>query len=66
MAELKPCPFCGRKMKLVTRHDKDFGDMHVLTHADDAQIMCVLYRGLIWTGSVKDFAELWNRRAKHG
>lgn len=63
--KLKPCPFCGQKVQIRTFHDELYGDTHVLIHDNSgAQILCVLYRGLTWNGSEKEFALLWNRRAE--
>jgi len=61
--ELKSCPFCGRKMKMRTFHDDLYGDTHVIGHDDDAQILCVLFRGLSWNGSAEEFSTLWNTRS---
>ena len=61
MEQLKPCPFCGRKMMLRTVKDPDM-DIQVIGHDDYAQIICPLFRGLTWFGSVEEAIEAWNRR----
>ena len=62
MDTLKHCPFCGRKMRIRTLHDDLFGDIHVIGHDDDAQILCPLFRGLTWAGSKEELITLWNER----
>ena len=64
MEELKNCPFCGRKMKIRTLHNNVIGDMHVIGHDDNAQVPCILYKGLTWNGSIEDLTKLWNMRAE--
>lgn len=63
MNELKNCPFCGRKMKLISVHYADDIDCHFIGHADSAQEMCLLYNGLTWFGTLEEAIYLWNRRA---
>lgn len=66
MQELKPCPFCGRKMKLMTRHELDM-EIQLIGHDDSApQIICPLMRGIMWVGTADEAAQLWNRRADNG
>lgn len=64
MQEFRKCPFCGGPVTICTRHDDFYGDTHILFHDNNgAQILCVLFRGLTWNGSVEEFTTLWNRRA---
>lgn len=59
--ELKPCPFCGRNMRLMTRKEIDM-EIQLIGHDDGAQIICPLMRGIMWVGSVEEAVQLWNRR----
>lgn len=63
MDELKNCPFCGRKVKLISVHYADDIDCHFIGHADSAQEMCLLYNGLTWFGTREEAIYLWNMRA---
>ena len=50
-------------MKIRTLHDDLYGDIHVIGHDDDAQILCLLFRGLTWAGSKEELITLWNERS---
>ena len=58
---LKPCPFCGRDMKLIPIQIGGF-ETNLIRHADDAQIPCLLFRGFTWDGSVEETVKMWNMR----
>ena len=63
MDKLKPCPFCGRKMRYMTR--KEIGvEYQLIGHDDPAQIVCPLMSGIMWVGTAEEAVELWNRRAE--
>ena len=51
-------------MKIRTLHNNVIGDMHVIGHDDNAQVPCILYKGLTWNGSIEDLTKLWNMRAE--
>ena len=59
---LKPCPFCGRKVNLIsTSQSKQF----IFSH--DGLRNCPFYRfEMSWecAKSLKEATELWNRRAE--
>lgn len=60
---LKPCPFCGRKMRLIAQ--KIIGmEIQLIGHDDSAQEICPLMRGVMWVGTVDEAVEVWNRRAE--
>lgn len=62
MYDLKSCPFCGRRMKLVTT--KELGvEIQLIGHDDSAQVLCPLMRGILWVGTPEEAISLWNRRA---
>ena len=63
MSILKPCPFCGRKMRLMTRKEIDM-DIQLIGHDEPAQEICPLMRGLMWVGTVDEAIEVWNRRTE--
>ena len=65
MAELKPCPFCGRKMKLMTVKIDDI-EHQLFGHDDPAQEICPIMRGITWVGTEREAVDVWNRRADNG
>lgn len=62
---LKPCPFCGRKMKLMRRKEIDM-EIQLIGHDGGEQIVCPLMRGIMWVGAVEEAVQLWNRRIDDG
>lgn len=61
MYALKRCPFCGRKMKLVTT--KELGvEIQLIGHDDSAQVLCPMMRGFMWIGTAEEAVAIWNRR----
>lgn len=61
--ELKPCPFCGRKVSLTySSHDNMFNFWH-----SESPITCFAAEPIQFDGSLvkslKEAAEAWNRRA---
>jgi len=64
MDELKNCPFCGRKMKLTTSRELGLVEFQLISHADYAQMVCPLGRGVRWAGTAEEATYLWNMRAE--
>lgn len=63
MSKLKPCPFCGGRMRIMTVNIYPDVEKQILGHDSGAQILCPLWRGLTWDGSKEEITMLWNRRA---
>lgn len=63
MDELKPCPFCGREVKLmnVVQEGLNF-EIWVIEHLEREPI-CFLWHARGYEGTREDIIELWNRRA---
>lgn len=62
MAELKPCPFCGRE---VTVHSSSRSYSFVFSHKGLRN--CPFFQfEIMWTTAktLKEATELWNRRAE--
>ena len=61
MAELKPCPFCGNKPRLI---EKDpFGQFRKELNVFGVYCDC---GAVIWKCSEEDAREAWNRRVENG
>ena len=58
MAELKPCPFCGGKAKLLSR-----GGLHYVVCWEKA---CRITPRTTWHNTKEKAIEAWNRRAEDG
>ena len=73
MAELKPCPFCGAKIKIVTSSygghgyrlyhditDDPTEECPIAGHEDEGEMGMWIY------DTIEDAIEAWNRRAEDG
>ena len=60
--KLKPCPFCGRDVR-IDRYDEEIGcDICWIKHIEKEPI-CFLFSARGYVGKQSDLIELWNRRA---
>ena len=64
MERLKPCPFCGREVR-IDRYGDEIGcrDICWIEHVEKEPI-CFLFSARGYVGKQKDLIELWNRRAE--
>lgn len=61
MTELKPCPFCGEAVRMISRPEDD---MHGFWHKSMTEGECPLRLGVfVHRVSKEEAAEIWNRRA---
>ncbi len=61
--ELKPCPFCGRKVRLVNVSEVGFKrDIWVIVH-EEKEPICFLWHNKGYEGKKKDIVKLWNQRS---
>lgn len=58
MAELKPCPFCGGKAKLISRGGLHYVECYVNT--------CYIVPKTTWYKEKSEAIKAWNRRAEDG
>ena len=66
MAELKPCPFCGKPVTIVYN---SFDNAYKFFHrAGFGEVDCFVQEPIVLDScsSLKDAAEAWNRRAEDG
>ena len=62
MSELKPCPFCGREVRLVNVSEVGFKcDIWVIVH-EEKEPICFLWHSKGYMGKKKDIIKLWNQR----
>ena len=62
MNDLKPCPFCGRKVRLVNVSEVGFKcDIWVIVH-EEKEPVCFLWHNKGYEGKKKDIVKLWNQR----
>ena len=60
--ELKPCPFCGREVRLVNVSEVGFKcDIWVIVH-EEKEPICFLWHNKGYEGKKKDIVKLWNQR----
>ena len=59
MAELKPCPFCGKKESVIVFKEND----EYIVCCDWSQDGCGATGG--YSDSIKSAIEKWNRRAEN-
>lgn len=63
MNDLKPCPFCGRKVRLVNVSEVGFKcDIWVIVH-EEKEPVCFLWHNKGYEGKKKDIVKLWNQRS---
>ena len=60
--ELKPCPFCGREVRIKRYVEEIDYDICWIEHVD-AEPICFLSSARGYVGKQSDLIELWNRRA---
>lgn len=73
MAELKPCPFCGNKIKIVVTHYGGIGYQLYHEITDDPTEQCPIAKhegegemGIYIYDTKAEAIEAWNRRANDG
>ena len=71
MAELKPCPFCGGKIKIVTTMYGGLGYQLYHDILDDPKKKCPIAKhegegemGMWIYDTIEEAIEAWNRRAE--
>ena len=60
--ELKPCPFCGREVRIKRYVEEIDYDICWIEHVD-AEPICFLRFARGYVGKQSDLIVLWNRRA---
>jgi hypothetical protein len=61
MINLKPCPFCGREVKLVQFAPVFRYDIWAIVHKEKEPI-CFLWHSNGYEGKKEDVIKLWNQR----
>lgn len=61
MTDLRPCPFCGREVRVVRFVEEIDYDICWIEHIEKEPI-CFLHSARGYIGKQKDLIELWNRR----
>ena len=67
MAELKPCPFCGRKPSKVREHYvPGTALIYYSVECKSPMSRCMVRPTTVWLKTEEEAAEAWNRRVSDG